>query len=161
MIKNKSVLGLILLFLFFFCCSLWPKGESSKRSRGKTEKEADSLSLKRDTAMATEGESPTAKEDSIRLEKKRREKTEGGTVLPEKVYRVQFFASQYLSEAQQVASLVEGQLSQKTYIDYKVPYYWVRVGDCETKEDANTLLEKIKGLGYRESWVVEVKLKQH
>lgn len=149
---------LILLFLFLSNCSLWPKGESSKHPRAKAEKESDSLSLKKDSAVVTGGTYPIVKEDSTKLEK--RKKTEGEIIFPEKVYRVQFFATKYPEEAKQVASLVEGQLSQKTYIDYKVPYYWVKVGDCETKEEADSLLEKIKGLGYRESWVVEIKLKQ-
>jgi hypothetical protein len=158
MSKKASILWLILLFLFLSNCSLWPKGESSKHPRAKAEKESDSLSLKKDSAVVTGGTYPIVKEDSTKLEK--RKKTEGEIIFPEKVYRVQFFATKYPEEAKQVASLVEGQLSQKTYIDYKVPYYWVKVGDCETKEEADSLLEKIKGLGYRESWVVEIKLKQ-
>jgi hypothetical protein len=160
MSKNNSILWLIFLFLFFFCCSLLPRGESSRHPRGKTEKEADSLSFKKDTSLTTEVEYSITREDSIRLEKKKREKPGWETAFPEKVYRVQFFASQYLDEAQQKAALVEAQLSQKTYIDYKVPYYWVRIGDCVTREEADLLLEKMKTLGYRESWVVEVKLKQ-
>ena len=157
MSKNTSILGLIFLFLFFLSCAFWSKGESSKHSRVKGGKESDSLSLRKDSAGVTGGTYPIAKEDSAKLEK--RKKTEGEIIFPEKVYRVQFFATKYPEEAKQVASLVEGQLSQKTYIDYKVPYYWVRVGDCETKEEANSLLEKIKVLGYQESWVVEIKLK--
>jgi hypothetical protein len=160
MSKKSSILWVILIFLFFSNCSLWPKGESSKHPRAKGGKESDSLSLKKDSAVVTEGVYPMVKEDSTKLEKRKREKTEGEIIFPEKVYRVQFFATKYPEEAKQVATLVEGQLSQKTYIDYKVPYYWVRVGDCETKEEANSLLEKIKSLGYQESWVVEIKLKQ-
>jgi hypothetical protein len=156
--KNTSILGLIFLFLFFLSCAFWSRGESSKHPRTKGGKESDSLSLKKDSAAATEGTYPIVKEDSTKLGKRKR--TEGGIIFPEKVYRVQFFATQYPEEARQVAALVEGQLSQKTYIDYKVPYYWVRVGDCETKDEANLLLEKIKTLGYLESWVVEIKLKQ-
>lgn len=167
MSKNPSILWLILLFLFFSNCSLWPKGESSKDPRTKGEKEFNPLGFKEDMVIITEGEYTTTKEDSTGLEKKRKGKTDSEHFeeikrsVQETVYRVQFFATKYPEEAKQVAALVEGQLSQKTYIDYKVPYYWVRVGDCETKEEADSLLEKIKGLGYRESWVVEIKLKQH
>jgi hypothetical protein len=56
-----------------------------------------------------------------------------------------------------VSDLVKNQLSKNTYIDYKTPYYWVRVGDCVTKEEAESLLEKIRNLGYPQSWVVEAK----
>jgi hypothetical protein len=159
--KNTSILPLIFIFLFFLCCSLWPKGESSMRPRVKTEKESDSLGHKEDTAMVTEGKYPLSQEDSTGLEMKRKEKTGWEGTFPEKVYRVQFFATKYPEEAKRVAALVEGQLSQKTYIDYKVPYYWVKIGDCETKDEAASLLEKIKGLGYQESWVVEIKMKEH
>ena len=162
--KNASI-WVIALFLFFSSCSLLPKGESLKDPRTKGEKEFDPLGFEEDRVIVTEGEHPITKEDSIRLEKRRREKTEWEDVeeiessIPEKVYRVQFFATKYPDEARQVADLVESQLSEKTYIDFKVPYYWIRVGDCETKEEANFLLEKIKTLGYSESWVVEIKVK--
>lgn len=158
--KNTSILGLIFLFLFFLSCAFWSRGESSKHPRAKEGKESDSLSLKKDSAVVTEGTYPIVKEDSTKFEKREKEETEGEIIFPERVYRVQFFATKYPEEAKQVAALMEGQLSQKTYIDYKVPYYWVRVGNCETKEEANLLLEKIKALGYQESWVVEIKLKQ-
>jgi hypothetical protein len=163
--KNAKIFWVFFLFLFFTSCSLLPRGEGSKDPRTKGEKEFDPLSFEQDRAIITEGEYPITKEDSILLEKAKREKTEGeGTQkiersVPQKVYRVQFFATKYPDEARQVAGFVESQLSEKTYIDFKVPYYWIKVGDCETKGEANSLLEKIKGLGYSESWVVEIKLK--
>ncbi|MFQ6033008.1 MAG: SPOR domain-containing protein [Candidatus Zixiibacteriota bacterium] len=45
-------------------------------------------------------------------------------------------------------------------MEFKVPYYWIRAGDCETREEALSLLEKIRGVGYSESWVVEIKVRQ-
>ena len=165
--KNAKFFWMFFLFLFFSSCSLLPKGESLKDPRTKGEKEFDPLGFKEDRVIVTEGEYAITKEDSTELGKNRKERTEWEgaqeieSFLPEKVYRVQFFATKYPDEARQVADFVEGQLSEKTYIDFKVPYYWIRVGDCETKEEANSLLEKIKGLGYSESWVVEIKLKQN
>ena len=165
MSKKISILWLVFLFLFFSSCSLLPKGESLKDPRTKGEKEFDPLGFKQDRVLVTEGEYPITKEDSTGLEKNRKERTEwegaqeSESFLPERVYRVQFFATKYPDEARQVADFVASQLSEKTYIEFKVPYYWIKVGDCETKEEANSLLEKIKRLGYRESWVVEIKLK--
>ncbi len=78
------------------------------------------------------------------------------SAVAQRVYRVQFFATKYPDEASQVAETVGNMVSEKTYMDYKTPYYWVRAGDCRTKEEAERLLQKIKGLGYKESWVVEV-----
>lgn len=166
MSKNKIILWLIPLFLFFLCCSLLPRGEGLKDPRTKGEKEFDPLGFEQDRTIVTEEDYPVTKEDSIELEKRRREKTdwegvqEIGSSVPEKVYRVQFFATKYPDEAQQVADFVESQLSEKTYIEFKVPYYWIRAGDCETREEALSLLEKIRGLGYSESWVVEIKVRQ-
>lgn len=164
--KNTSIRWTILLFLFFSSCSLLPKGDSSKDPRTKGEKEFDPLGFKEDRVIVTEGNYQILPDDSTDIEKKKSQKIKKEdaekieSFLPEKVYRVQFFATKYPDEARQVAELVEGQLSEKTYIDFKVPYYWIKIGDCETKEEANFLLEKLKGLGYRESWVVEVKLKE-
>ncbi|MGB2988643.1 MAG: SPOR domain-containing protein, partial [Candidatus Zixiibacteriota bacterium] len=76
----------------------------------------------------------------------------------QKIHRVQFFATKYPDEAKQVAESVADELSEQTYIVYKAPYYWVTVGNCETKEGADFLLRKIKRLGYNQSWVVEVEL---
>ncbi len=163
--KNKSILGLVFLFLFLVSCSVLPRGEGTKDPRTRGEKEFDPLGFEQDKEIVTEGEYPGAKEDSIRLERQIKERTgwespeEPETYLPQRVYRVQFFATKYPDEARQVADFVESELSEKTYIDFKAPYYWIRAGDCETKKEANFLLQKIKRLGYGESWVVEIKLK--
>jgi hypothetical protein len=164
--KGSSIFSIIFLFLFLSGCSFLPRGERGKDPRTNGEKKFDPLGFEQDREIVTEGEYPLTEEDSIWIENRRREKTEGEGVqkiessIPDKVYRVQFFATKYPDEARQVADFVESQLSEKTYIDFKVPYYWIRVGDCETKGEADSLLEKIKGLGYRESWVVEIELKQ-
>ncbi len=163
MLRSTCVFGVILLLLFFSGCTPWPKGESLEDPRTRGEKEFDPLGFQQDRRIVTEDEYPVTEEDSIRLEQMKTEwekvqEIEGSA--PERVFRVQFYATKYPDEARQIADLVESQLSEKTYIDFKVPYYWIRIGDCETKEEANSLLEKIKGLGYGESWVVEMKVKQ-
>ncbi len=164
MAKRASIFWAISFFLFLSGCSPWPKDETLRDPRTKGEKEFDPLGFRQDRTIVTEDEHPVTKEDSIRLERIKPgwedvQETEG--FVPETVFRVQFYATKYPDEARQVADFVESELSEKTYIDFKVPYYWIRVGDCETKEKANSLLAKIKGLGYRESWVVEMKAKQY
>jgi len=161
--KSACIFWVIFLLLFFSSCSPWPKGESIEDPRTKGEKEFDPLGFRQDRTIVTEDEYPITKEDSIRLEQMKTEWEDVQEIegpVTEKVFRVQFYATKYPDEARQVADFVESELSEKTYIDFKVPYYWIRVGDCETKEEANFLLAKIKGLGYRESWVVEIKVKQ-
>ena len=163
MAKSACIFGIVSLLLFFSSCTPWPKGESLEDPRTRGEEEFDPLGFRQDRTIVTEDEYPVSKEDSIRREQMKTgweevQEIEGS--VPETVFRVQFYATKYPDEARQVAEFVESELSEKTYIDFKVPYYWIKVGDCETKEKANRLLAKIKGLGYRESWVVEIKVKQ-
>ncbi len=163
MSKSSFVFWVVIVVLFLSGCSPWPKGESLEDPRTRGEKEFDPLGFRQDRKIVTEDEHPIMEEDSISLEQMETEwedVQEVGGPVPEKVFRVQFYATKYPDEARQVANYVESELSQKTYIDFKAPYYWIRVGSCETKEEANSLLAKIKWLGYRESWVVEIKLKQ-
>jgi len=154
----------LLLCLLFSGCSLWPQKSIQEDPRTKAEDQFDPLGFPQDQKIVTETEPPEREkgeaelgyEDRIRL----KEIPGGDSLSFNKVYRVQFFATKYPDEATKVADIVSEQLSQKTYIEYKAPYYWVKVGDCETKEESDALLAKIKKLGYRESWVVEAEIEQ-
>jgi len=161
--RPSKLLIYFLLCLFFSGCSLWPKDTIKEDSRTKGEKQFDPLGFPQDQVIVTEEEPKEKKEGTAKFEKENKiglEESKGvESLIPRKVYRVQFFATKYPDEASQVAESVANQLSEKTCIDYKTPYYWVRVGDCETREEADFLLEKIKKLGYKESWVVEVEIK--
>jgi len=161
---RKNKLWICLLFsLFFTGCALWPRESIKEDSRTRGEKQFDPLGFPQDQVIVTEEEPKEKKEGTAKFEKENKiglEESKGvESLIPRKVYRVQFFATKYPDEASQVAESVANQLSEKTCIDYKTPYYWVRVGDCETREEADFLLEKIKKLGYNESWVVEVEIK--
>lgn len=161
---RKNRLWICLLFsLFFTGCALWPRESIKEDSRTKGEEQFDPLGFPQDQVIVTEKEPGEKREGTTEFEKENKiglkESKEIESLFFRKVYRVQFFATKYPDEASQVAESVANELSQKTYIDYKTPYYWVRLGDCETKEEADSLLEKIKRLGYKESWVVEVEIK--
>jgi len=118
------------------------------------------LGFPQDQETVTDKASP-AKEQKGEPEAEQKTKTKEldkeKAALPRIVYRVQFFATQYPDEAAQVSGSVKNQLSENTYIDYKAPYYWVRVGDCLTQEEADILLGKVRNMGYQESWVIEAK----
>jgi 5-hydroxyisourate hydrolase-like protein (transthyretin family) len=160
--KSRLLIYLFLFCLIFSACALQPRETTKEDPRTKGERHYDPLGFPQDQVIVTERESKEKKESITESEKDEeirwKEPEKEKATLPRKVYRVQFFATQYPDEAQQMASTVRNQFSENTYIDYKAPYYWVRVGDCETKEEAETLLEKLRGLGYKESWVVEVKI---
>ncbi|MFH1334990.1 MAG: SPOR domain-containing protein [Candidatus Zixiibacteriota bacterium] len=151
---------LLLIFLVLSGCSVMPRESTQKDPRTKGEERHSPLGFPQDQEIVTEREplkKQTQSESKTDQKIKAKELEEGKAIFPRIVYRVQFFATQYPDEASKVSDLVKNQLSENTYIDYKTPYYWVRVGDCVTKEEAESLLEKIRNLGYPQSWVVEVK----
>jgi hypothetical protein len=153
---------LLLCLLVFADCGFrpWKRGEQDRRTEA--EDQFDPLGFPRDRVIVTEEEPPgrSAKTPERNRHNDSASEESAGTeeVSSLKVHRDQFFATKYPDEAKQVAELVEHELSEQTYIEYKAPYYWVRAGDCQTQDQADSLLRKIKDLGYTESWVVEVKI---
>ena len=156
---KKFWLVILCLLLASGCAHLpWGGPKEDPRTRGEASK--DPLGYPQDQVIVTQNE-PKTKTSTIQPSDETRDLEPGQKppmVAPvaQQIYRVQFFATKYPDEASQVAETVGGMVSEKTYIEYKTPYYWVRAGDCQTKEEADRLLRKIKRLGYQESWVVEV-----
>ncbi len=143
-------------------CTPRPGGSIDEDARTRAEDQFDPLGFPQDEEIVTEkepypekeGRTEPGHETRIRLG----ETEDADSLLPGRVYRVQFFATKYPDEANRVAEMVAEQLSERTYIEYKAPYYWVRVGNCETREESDALLQIMKKLGYGQSWVVEVKV---
>ncbi len=150
------------LCLFFSGCTPRPGGSIDEDPRTRAEDQFDPLGFPQDQEIVTEKEPHPEKEGGTELEDESRirlgEPEDADSLFPGRVYRVQFFATKYPDEANRVAEMVAAQLSERTYIEYKAPYYWVRVGNCETREESDALLQKIKKLGYRQSWVVEAEI---
>jgi hypothetical protein len=153
---------LLFCLLVFADCALRPWKTAEEDRRTEAEDEFDPLGFPQDRVIVTEEAPPGRRKKAAELNKDNDFTLEEipGTedILLQKVHRVQFFATKYPDEAKHVAESVAGQLSEQTYIEYKAPYYWVRVGDCETKKEADSLLRKIKRLGYGQSWVVEAEI---
>lgn len=148
--------------LFVLSCAHLPWGKPGEDPRTKGEKGKDPLGYPQDQIIVTQTE-PKEKAGSTRAPDEDQSLRPSQAQKPKapvlhKIYRVQFFATKYPDEASQVAETVANMVSERTYTDYKTPYYWVRAGDCQTKEEAEQLLQRIKQLGYKESWVVEVKI---
>ena len=162
-IPLRLPVGMICLILCLsICgCALWSGGAAREDPRTKGEKHHPPLGFPQDQETVTDKATPSKdqkEEPEAEQKTKSKELEKGKASFPRKVYRVQFFATQYPDEAAQVSESVKNQLSENTYIDYKAPYYWVRVGDCVSKEEAESLLDKMRNLGYQESWVVEAKI---
>ena len=157
---RKSWLALcFLLCLFLAGCAHLPWGGPRGDRRTQGEEGIDPLGHPQDQVIVTEqepgGQTERTEDSSAQHRLPWKEEVEVDSLASREIYRVQFFATKYPDEASQVAEMVAGMLSEKTYIDYKTPYYWVRAGDCETRGEADALLRRVKQLGYEESWVVE------
>ena len=161
--RPSKLLIYLLLCMCLSGCSLWPKKSIKEDPRTRGENQFDPLGFPQDREIVTEQEPKEKREGTSGFEKENKielDESKGKeSLFFRKVYRVQFFATKYPDEASRVAESAANELSEKSHIDYKTPYYWVRLGNCETKEEAEVLLEKIKKLGYKESWVVEVEIK--
>ncbi len=79
------------------------------------------------------------------------------SISPTSVYgfRVQIFASSTQKGALKVADDARGLFGGKVYIEHTPPYYKVRIGDCLTKEDAESLKNLAISKGFRGAFVVE------
>ncbi len=81
----------------------------------------------------------------------------GDEVVNEK-FAVQVFASKSSEEASRFEQNVAPLFDEPTTTDYKPPYYKVRIGDCGNLEEAEALLEKVKDFGYRNAWIVRIRI---
>ena len=161
--RTIQVITILLLCVLLAGCAHLPWRRAPQEDpRTQGEEGIDPLGFPQDQAIVTQqepGGTNEATQSSIADERLQlTEPQASDSLVPRKVYRVQFFATKYPDEASQVAETVGNMVSESTYIDYKTPYYWVRVGDCETREEGERLLQKIKQLGYKESWVVEAEV---
>lgn len=160
--KIRIIVCLLLCILLTGCAHMpWRKApQEDPRTRG--EEGINPLGFPQDQTIVTQQEPGGEKENtqSARADERLQltEPQSSDSLALRKMYRVQFFATKYPDEASQVAETVGNMVSESTYIDYKTPYYWVRVGDCETREEGERLLQRIKKLGYKESWVVEAEV---
>ena len=70
-------------------------------------------------------------------------------------YRVQVFATFSEGKADKIANQVRERTTEPVYVEYIAPYYKVRVGDCSTKDEAESLKSNLYGLGYSDAFVVQ------
>ncbi|MEE9553338.1 MAG: SPOR domain-containing protein [candidate division Zixibacteria bacterium] len=76
----------------------------------------------------------------------------------EEIFAVQVFASKSSEEAFEFEQSVAPLFDEETITDYKPPYYKVRIGNCANLEEAEALLEKVKDFGYRNAWLVRIRI---
>lgn len=77
-------------------------------------------------------------------------------VTPSEVYRVQIFTTRLFAEAARERAIANEIFNQPVHLDYEVPYYKLRVGDFDTREEAEGMVPEIRTIGYRGAWVARV-----
>jgi len=72
-------------------------------------------------------------------------------------FSVHLFASKSSEEAEQFQQDVESLFDEIVVTDYRAPYYKVRVGEIPTLEEGEALLDKVKGMGFPNAWLVRIR----
>jgi len=76
------------------------------------------------------------------------------------VYRVQFYATNKMAEAEDVLRRARGSLSDSLVIEFETPYYKLFAGPFAKRADADKLVTKLRASGYESAWVVEDRVVQ-
>lgn len=70
-------------------------------------------------------------------------------------FRIQLYSTSDMEAAQEVLEVADSVFTDHwVYIVYEVPFYKVRLGDFETRFQANRILANVVQEGFRDAWVV-------
>ena len=77
-------------------------------------------------------------------------------------FRVQLGAFSNQQGAEELASRARGRLGPTipVYVRYYAPLWKVQVGDCPTRQDAETLRSTLRKIGYPDAWIVSSGIKR-
>jgi hypothetical protein len=74
-------------------------------------------------------------------------------------FRVQVMASSTEEGANKEAAQARAMIPEENvYVTYEAPYWKVRVGDCDIRQDAEYLKERLQNLGYSDAWIVKTQI---
>ncbi|HWN80855.1 MAG TPA: SPOR domain-containing protein [Candidatus Udaeobacter sp.] len=76
-------------------------------------------------------------------------------------YRIQIFASSERQRAESAAVDARQRFTEPVYVEFEAPLYKVRLGDCATRHEADTLKDKAGAQGYDGAWVAETQVRSH
>jgi len=99
------------------------------------------------------------KEPSAEIQRERRDQDSTRTV--EKMgWKVQIYSSTDFYQADTLfLKVLEDFIDQEVVKEFNSPYYKIRVGNCNTREAAEALLERAIELKYREAWIIRTPVK--
>lgn len=70
-------------------------------------------------------------------------------------FRIQLYSTSDMEAAQEVLEVADSIFTDHwIYVVYEVPFYKVRLGDFETRPQANRTLSEVVGEGFRDAWIV-------
>jgi len=74
-------------------------------------------------------------------------------------FRVQLYATRDVEKARNVAESARQLFGEKTYIEYQEPLYKVRIGDYQTREQAERMRYRANSSGFEDAWLVETTIR--
>ena len=74
-------------------------------------------------------------------------------------YRVQALVTRNTHSADSIRAVLSDKIDEDVYITYEVPYYKIRVGNCDDRKQAEELKLKLVELGYASAWIIRTRVK--
>lgn len=73
-------------------------------------------------------------------------------------YRVQLFSTTDYHAALEFRDKAGAKITENIYLDYEQPYYKIRVGNYDDREEAEGAKQAVRDLGFRDAWVVRTRI---
>ncbi len=74
-------------------------------------------------------------------------------------WKVQFFSTEDFYLADSIYSLAQSLFDNEVQKVYNSPYYKLRVGNCETRSEAEELLQVVREEGFDSAWILSTRIK--
>lgn len=162
----RKTIWLTFLVFLILSCSLsqfgW-KRESESEEKGKGQgvfvEDFDPLSLNDDDIVILPTEE-TQKDEFVKGQEADKLTQDSESVTEEMIqgYRVQLLATGDEKQAWAAKKKAIFKFEENVYLEFEAPLYKLRVGDCETKKEAEEIREEAIRKEFRDAWIVPSKV---
>jgi hypothetical protein len=114
----------------------------------------DLLGFPGDDTVLTADAEPIIEPDDIDEPRQSYRPSDGSQDNTGTIYRVQFFATTSLSEAEDMRKRARETLNENVTVDFATPYYKLMIGPLRSEDAAERLLVKLRAMGYDSAWIV-------
>ena len=76
-------------------------------------------------------------------------------------FRIQIGNFRILEYAIEISEKARSLIEDEVYLDFAAPFYKVRVGDCNSRKDAQALLEGVKRIGFHDAFTIPTMVYKH